>query len=585
MLTLNYANLLYIMTTTRDVIIDKSLVSQQEDILGQDVTYTQYKYEKIPIQSGNASQWTAGSTLIFQSPQYEDSVWDLNDSYLEAKIRVHAVHTYNVGAGVVGPVSVPLSAFSSCAVEKYLMSGLLENVELQYGGASVQQFDANQKLFPILHSVYSTLTADSDKVIGSARPLNFYDQLQDVGFAPVEVRNEYTYPREWEYYEDAKHPFNVCQSADSALFPKLRTQYTGVPFPIQYRSPPVTGGNVPAGQFPTNAGKLLPDFTFDANHQYRSSLILTEDNSNPPTGTGPSNSTYTDGQNNVVLKLKIPFAEDGKKKPANAPIRLSLRRNKDISWSLAGDSASDALLSAGSDFVSPANIISSTYEILFDDLNLYAKRLTLAENTRMVLTQMPSLLYDMPAWQAQEFNLTGSSFNANVSFTQVPQLLLIGLIPKSVFNTSPAPPSGKYEKFISSFNTSPSQFMSFSELYVNTPKGKIPENSYQPVNSNGARNAVGSMRAYEEFTKVQKSMMACPIPYKTWKNNFQWFPFLISSNGENPHYQAEKLERSTLNVVANLVGKDNVSDHTLVVIGMVLNQMVLSALKSVVMYV
>lgn len=561
------------MSATRDLTIDSNLVSNNENVLPVEATYTKYTYEKIPVQAGNPQAWLPGSTLVYASPQYDDSVYDLDESYVEAKVRFVGVTSYVDGGGAVQSTSEqPLSGYSTLAVEKYFMSSLLENLEVQYGGTSVRQFETSPSLFPTLHAVYSTVTADDDKVVGNAEPLNFFGTATGAGSVTIDVRNGYNAPREWSTYNDCSHPFNVCQASDSAVLAASRAaQAEGVPFDVQINVAPFS---------------YLPCKQYSNNHQYRSSLILNPDNTAPPAGTGLINSSYGTGESTIVMKLKIPLADCNKKLPANIPLRFTLRRSRNVALSLCGNAQIDGALSGGTD-VTNAN--SSTYDIRFSDFAIYLKRLVLSENAKMVLYEQPSMLYDSPAYSAQQFNLTSNSFNQTVSLTSAPQFVLVGLLPIASLNPN-AVSGGFFNKVASVFDTPSTAVIGFNNLYLNTALGRIPEQPYDPVNSSSGVNRVnvsGSMRAYQEFKKVFKAQNMCPIQYNVWRNVFNWYAFLVNNNGENPQEQANRRERSNINVVAQIspAAGVNLSDYVLVVISQELNQMVVSGLKNVTMFV
>jgi hypothetical protein len=514
----------------------------------------------VTMSSGNPQSWNGGTSISYTCPQYDNSVWDLNESYLEAKIRFQLKYDSASGTDQV----IPLSGHSNAAIEKFFLSGLLEDAQISYGGTNIEQLVAPPDLYPLLHSVYTMMTRDCDKVKGEAECRNFYnDPVSVVGTTVAnQIKLGYQDPAEFNITEDAEWPFNCALGSELGQIPTTRANETHTPFKVQL----------------SNFELQVPN-QITASHEYRRALIANVNNVGVPTAVGPGNNTYQDGVVNVVCKLAFPFCETGYKLPSNIPLKFNFRRSKSVSYTMTGDSQGDAVLSSGTAVTTAADVLRSTYQLTFNDLTLYLKRLTLSENQKMVLYESPSMIYDMPSWSGQTFDLNGSSFNQNVSFRSLPQVVFVGLVPRA--NISPV--AGTHLlKFNSVYNTTPRNQLQFRQLYINSSLGRIPEGEpYAPADSAVSVGCSGSGRAYREFAKAVKMSDKCPIPYKTWLNCAQWFAFILNNSGSNPNWVASRHERSNINIQADLVGSASLADHVLVVVGAEMYEMLVTGLQNV----
>lgn len=549
------------MSITRDPKVDRNLESHQEDLLPIDVSYTKYQYEKVTPQS-DVTSWNGGSNLVFNAGEYTDSVWDLGESYVELEAALQLNYTSTLHANT----DVPLSAFSNACLEKFFFSSLLEDVQVQYGNTPVKQIQCPPQLYPLLHSVYTACSSRTAERFGAARSENWLKVDSTLAGADVEAQakidlNRIPQNRKFSILRDAEWPYNECLSGDSNDQTFIPTTY-GIPVDA-YDSlgffPPVWNG---------------------PGWQYRSSLILPTQNSTYTGSAGAGNGNYQDGYTKMVMKLKVPLADIDKKLPANIPLRFTFRRSRNIGYSVQGLTVSDALFSSGADVVLKSQILDSKYVLKIRNMDLYLKRLTLSADQRMVLYESPSMIYDVPAWSAQQYDLTSNVFTKNVTFESLPSVVLIGLVPKN----SISPPSGSthFSKLTSVFDTTPPNVLTFSSLQLNTSYGRVPEDPYQPADSNGQLFSAQAMRAYKEFLKALKTEDKAPIPFKTWLNTMQWYAFVLNTNGQNPNYIASRPERSTIQVNANLVGQSGELDaNSVVVIGMELNEMVITGMRNV----
>jgi hypothetical protein len=581
------------MSIARDPVVDRSLESHDEDLAPIDVSYTKYQYERVAPQSGDVQNWSGGQQVTFAAPEYSDSVWDLKDSFAELRANVQIEFIYNTNtASNVGPIVVELSGYASACVEKFFMSGLFEDIQVYYGGTPVKQLECSNQLYPLLHSVYTLCSSDHTERFGIAESNNYTflnDNPVQKGNAPSLVRDQYSQPRRTEVIRDAEYPYNEC--LDSFRNTGNIENWNGVPFLVQVNN---TVGN--------QASAFFVPLNYSRGQQYRSALIHNPLNVQNPTGdTGTiGNSTFNPSTRNICFKLMIPFCQNNKKKPANIPLRFIFRRSKNLqAYVLGGDSQADALLSAGTDVGNTAGIIRSNYRIQFQEMNLYLKRLTLSENQKMVLYESPSMVYDMPAWTAQQFDITGTSFNRNVTFASLPELILVGLVPKKNILPYTAGINGVLNHFVklgeSVYHTQNNQNVAFSFLQMNSSYGRIPEDPYEPCQSNTEINTAQSLRAYRQWLKSLKSEVNAPVPFRTWLECHNWYAFILNTSNGNPHYTASRRERSTVNIVAQLVAgttgegpttpEQNLQATSLVVIGMERNECLVTGLRNVTLVV
>lgn len=552
------------MSVARDIAVDPNIEPGQKDLAPIDSSYTNYSYDRVPISSGNPKNWTSANQIVrFMVPTYDDSVYDLDESYLELKARVHVV--FNDGDG---DVSNPLHGYSSCAVEKYFMSSLLANLEVTYGGVALNLMDSSPDLFPHLHAVYTTLTNKSTKVIGSARCTNFRrTAATDINDILTNTRNAYAARRNWEVHNDVEWPYNECQYPSVHDEVTARADATNLPFPVQANNA-------------TLAYAYYPAFLEDDGHQYRSSLVVNPNSAISPVVNGPTNSLLPDYQLHILMKMKHPFFNTGKKVPANLPLVVSLKKSAGIQWSFMGDAVHDATLSGGIDYTG-AGRVSSKYELNVDDLNLYMKRLTMSQNQLASLSEARNLIYDVRQWHAQPIDLTSTNMNINVSFAGEPQLLLVGLLPTSSINVDTT--GTAFERFTSLFDTVPRQQLSFRNLYINSNRGRIPETPYESALDVNSAGSAQEMRAWHEFRKAMVRQDDCPISFAAWREVFNWYAFLINDNGENVNGQAIRKGKSNLHLVFDLVGSgtNNLSAYKLVVIDVQQQELVIQDFKQV----
>ena len=561
-------------SSVRPPIFDSKLVSTPADLSGVQQTYTKASMEKIPYTSGNPSQWGPGSTVTYTSPQFSDSVWDLAETQLNMRCRVHVDFDHTPAGGPTTHYSLPLSGYSTAAVEKYFLSGLCEQINISYGDSEVKSFEGAPYLFPTLHALYSTVNCDNDKVVGEAICGNLAG-IASVPTAIDDVKASYRDEREWGVVQDACLPFNICQSADEANLPRRRALggQTELPFDSQ-----LTVANF----------TYFKPFIAGQGHQYRSMLIL--DTKNTTTlAPGVPNPAFNDGSLNIAMKFAHPLFDknkEGFKTPANLALRITLRRSRDVSYQFMGNALTDALLSTGIGPI-PDEFSNATYRLYIDEMDMYMKRLVLSETARTVLYQTPSLVWEQPIWNATEYDLTSNQITQAVANVKAPECVWVALVPKAHLRPV-APAAGQhFEKYVSVYNTADRADINFRSLYLNTAKGQIPEVRYEPAFDSGSVNVAQSMRAYHEFKKSFKNPESCPIPFRTWLNGYQWYAFIVNNDSENPHDETNMSERSNivvnavLQLPAGVVEADVRAAHSLVVVTMESGLVVDDNLKSV----
>lgn len=556
-------------------IFDSKIVATPADLPGVQQTYVKSSFEKVSTTSGNPQLWGPGSTLTYQTPQFYDSVWDLNETYLEMKAKIHVTFTDTPEVGSPANYELPLSGYATAALEKYFLSGLCEQINVSYGDSEIKSFEGPPFCFPTLHALYTTVNSENDKVLGEAAPLNLA-RVANFASAREDVKAGYSEARAWNVIEDASRPYNICQSCDEGSHFLLRSDDTSLPFDCQ--------ANV--ANFEYWKAKISGN-----GHQYRSMLILDPQNVTPgigPGAPGVPNPAYRDGSQRMLMKFKHPFFEKnetGFKTPANLPIRVTLRKSRDISYVLMGDALTDVILSTGAGYTSATN---ATYRLVIEELDFYFKRLVLSETARTVLYQSPSIIWSQPIFQSHEFDLTSNTLQIPVANVKAPECVWVALMPKASLRPPQLPAGENLQKLVSVYNTSKRSEIAWQSLYLNTAKGQIPEYRYELAQDSGSVNIAHSMRAYEEFKKSMKYQREqCIIPFRTWVNGYQWFAFIINNDDANPHDETNQSERS--NVVINAVLQmppganevDTRAAHSLVVVTMESGLVVNDNLKSV----
>lgn len=576
------------MSLSRPVTVDQRLVSNKFKILPEQESYTRYTYERITASGGNAQSWTSGQNLTFRFPQYDDSVWA--DFSVALRLRLNVVGSLDATSGIDPPVAVAanLHAYSSVALELAFLSGLLEDLSVSYGGTEIRQFDVPTQLFSLLHMLYTLLTVHDDQYQGDALANNYlglFDQSDDAQQTPQGyAKSNVEQIRDWTYINESVHPYNLAIGSvvDQTLFSAPALSGLGGTqdyFPFQYTVEDSNSAIVNYYQ-PT---------VFNSNWQYRSSLIINPGNYTNAPNNSDENPELQPAVKNVVMTLKSGFFDDGFKKPANIPLTVTLRRGKGDYKILCGSSKADLLMSSGSKYRNQQEVNASSYQLVIDELDLYAKRLVLSETQKGVLYDTPTMIYDMPLWSMQQFDLTGTGSNIQANFTRLPQLMLVALIPKAHL-VDPNPSAAHFIKPYSVFTTCRPEEKSFTELYANTSYGRIPSDSYEPAFAGGSVNTAQSQRAYEEFLKVSKNPRH-PLGFKLWSTQYTWFPFIINGDAENPNSQAVPPGRSSISITYRVTqaaqalgGLDN-ADVALVVVGMEMNQMIIQDVKNVSMSV
>ena len=581
------------MSLQREPKVDRRLIGNVESLLQVDTSYTGYSYEEVTPSNG-ADNWGPGQNLTFNLPVYEGVVYDFSDSYWSANVDAFVNGRVDVNGGTdIGP-SNPLHGFCNLALETFFNSGLLEDVMVKYGGSTLRQFDTNVDLFPLLHSVYTLFTLVDDQYQGDAMTDNYlgiYDaddlgQQTPQGFGKS-LNSQY---RSWTILNDSVEPYNVALGSQvpdrvynesnfdmrpyGPAAPSILQNGGGFPFPVSVRQS--TFGS---------ATQFRPVGAFNTNWQYRSSLILNPGNTITVTAASPINAELNPVRKSIVMKLKAPFFNDNWKKPANIPIQITFKRSKNDYKLICGNSKADLLMSTGADVRNHGEVINSNYSIRLSDINLYVKRLTLSETQMMVLRQTPLMIYDRPIWHCQSFDLTSSAINKTVDYSITPQLVMCALVPSRNI-VDPDPLRTDFEKYYSVYNTCRPYEKSFTELFINTSYGRVPESPYQPANDDGSINGAQSVRAYNEFLKSMK-LSRHPLGFKLWAEQHTWYCFLLNKDGNSPMRQATKRGKSSINIQARTTqapsAQGGLADNAvkLVVVAMELAQFAIQDLKTV----
>lgn len=547
---------------------DTNIVSTAEDLNKIDQSYREYSHQRVSVQQGNPQTWSGGSNLVFELPQYSDSVWDLRDAYLDAKVRFQVKFTpATTGTEVLSP----LPAHNTCAPEEFFLSSLVEDIEVTYGGTVVNGVSAPGNAYPVGHAAYTLMTEDAAHHHGSAINKNFLIIADDDQARLIDQT------RVTDVCADSKNPYNMTLSYDKLADEKFFSSA----YPFTWQASAVTFA-------------LNPSIRYSSTQQYLQQLISNGSNYKPAGGSLPATVLAPEYIKpyvvNCVMKLKVPMFDNNHKYPANLPLRVTLRRSRSPYLSLTGFAEADAWLVTGTgvgaglgDPYNSNTFSAAAYDIKFEALDLYVKRLVMSDSQREVLYSVPSLQYDLMNWQVQLHNPTGLSINHNLNFQSRPTLVMVGLVPNNSFEI---PTITKFDKTNSIFHTSSRDKIGFSRLYINSNLGKIPENDYRPIGSDGQLDPQQEGRAYQQFKKACRNQMAV-VPYFAWANNYNWYCFIVNSDDSNPQYTAEDVDRTTINITAELneVVPNERNNHKLVVIGVSQNVLSVTNFSSVVVNV
>lgn len=530
---------------------DSKIISTAEDLNRINESYREYAYQKVSTVEGNAQSWTASSNIAFQCPQYDGDFWGLKDFYLEAEVEFKVIFSTATNS-----YESALHAFSSCAPEEFFFSSLLESIEVTYGGVPINGVSAPSNLYPVAHSVYTLMTEDAGLHHGSAEITNFRRM------ANVNDGRTINQQKAYSIFSDSKNPYNMTLSYDKHGDNLQFSQWV-----FDYQN--------------STNNEINFNNRYTSTQKYLQTLIHNTANLVPATPAGVVIPSLVKPYSvNMVMKCKVPLFDQDHKLPANLPLRVTLRRSKDVHYSVTGDAVSDTYMAIGTDlgatYATVANALTSaSYKINVKALDLYAKRYVLSDSQREVVQAVPNLQYDLFHWQAQQHNLTGKNFFQNLNFQSRPTLLMVGLVPKQSLNV-PSYFDGKFNKSQSIFHTSDRAEIAFSRIYIETNRGKLPLSEYRPTLSNGDPDPAQSGRAYEQFKKANRNQMAV-VPYQAWSSNYNWYTFIINADDRNPQYNASPVDRTTVAVTADVhVGRgldeaDVLPEHTIVVIAMTQN--------------
>lgn len=513
------------------VAFDANLTSKPQDLLPVNDTYTAYSYDKVTATNGQPSLWLHGTDLTFVSNVNRDGVYDFNESYVELDARVHVTFTNDAG-GANTPVEIPLSAFSTCAIEKYFFSGLCQRIDVTMGNTPILQLDAPADMWPLVHSLYTTVSWWNDKIVGEADSINLA-RVTTLASALPDVKANLRSQREWNVTRDAEWPFNICQSADSYADPNSRLGATGLPIAVQEDT--------------ANFQYYRP-WLENNGHQYRSMMILNSFNNGAPTA-GVTNTNYKDSRLNMTCRLKLPLADIEKKLSANVPYNFNFRRSNSDNWLFMGNALVDATLSSGTAYTNGG---TATYKLVINDMALYLKRLTLTEVAKAELLRQPEQIYNQHYYTVERHDLTSLSLIKNLAYTRTPNVVFGALFLKEDIRNQ-TPFGASYSRYRSAYNTAPRDNIGISELYLITNNGQIPRISYRPSQDELSVNVAQSGRAYREFVKACYNQELCPITFRTWLHSMNWYAFILNESGESPYAENTRTERSGLQLNVSFV--------------------------------
>jgi hypothetical protein len=538
-----------------NVAVDKFLESNQTNLLPVDASYTGYEYEKI-TSSTAPGNWSGGVRAEFTFPQFEDSVWDTNDLYIDCVADIK-LKTSTGAEGYPSP-------YATVAIEQMFTSGLLENQQINYGGIDLQNMQSPSDSFPYLSGVYTLINNKSVHTGGNARVLQWIPAdgtPVSAGTFNAGTSREFYRLRRNDIINDAEDPYDL--SVDKCYQDAI---------PVEENS------FVTAVYDGTTPEKYMS--WLNSGYIYRN--LHTAGDKEVPAAAA----TVTNGYKlRFLMKIKDGFLNNSYKKPANIPLKISLTRNRNIGYALCGRADLDQTISrvtAGTD---------PTYTLKFDRMDMYCKRLFLSQNQLQVYRSSSLLMYDVPRWTIQVFNLapstgvTTQSININSNWTKKPETLFAAIVPNASLNPQLSG-TGVFEKTTSSFSSSNRRLIDFEELSINTSIGQIPKHPYQLRDKVSAtHNMAGVKRAYEDFKKACADPDKC-ITFSQWFENMRIYGFIINNDQANPHTQNSHPSRSTINVLGTVYTDDagvSLADYSLVLIGMYYARLGVSDFKSVFM--
>lgn len=546
-----------------NITVDGFLEANQTNLLPVDTSYSGYEYEKVTSSTAPGS-WTEGVRAEFSFPQYEDSVWDTESMYIDCVARLEILS--DDGSARCFPMS-----YSTVAIEQMFTSGLIESSEVNYGGIDLQNIQGPTNVYPYLNGVYTLVNNKSNRTSGSARINNLvvYDGPDDF-FTLREAISGNVFPfyrtKHTDVYEDAADPYNLSVDKSYQITPFVGPGRIlhAAPFDC-YRY-----GGTPA-ELVWNRSDLLSGYVYRQKYA-NSDEVVPVDPLTVPNGY----------KLRFLMKPKDGFLNSPYKKPANIPFKWSITRCRNLRWALCGHANHDARLAALADSAAQQ---AQTYQITFERMDLYCKRLFLTQNQISVYRSNPLLMYDVPRWSAQVFNLTSSTINQNTNWTKKPEALFAAIVPNASLQPTTTAVGTLFQKFESAFSSARKDILDFRSLYINTSIGQIPKHAYElfsQAGSGGRWSQEGVKRAYEDFKKACASPDDC-ISFSQWFDNMRIYGFIINTDQANPHTENSHPSRSTINVVAELTDSDPgvLSANSLVLIGMYYGRVGISDFKSV----
>ena len=535
------------------------------------------EWEKI-TSSTAPKDWTEGKRAEFTLGEFDNSVWDTNELYIDCQCKI-ILKQQKLGVDpFVGNRTVNnIDGQCTVALEQHFTSGLVELVDVSVGGLSTKNMEAPANLYPHLQGLYILVNDTQHPASKGGNAV--YDYLvgnldnPTVPGVLVQLRRAPSSNMSVDVYNDTLNPFEMSiDKRKSNILPI--NSIIPVPFDLQANE---TAAN-PAFNY-----HVYKRDKFTSGYVYRNALTKTEYHKELDTIADPTGQP-DDYFIRFVMKIKDGYLNNPYKKPANMKHKIALTRCRDVQYALNGDSKSDAILS---NFITLAGTDNEvTYDIIFDTMDMYCKRLILSEAQLSIYRSIPLLEYDVQRWSAQSFILQSKSFNQLVNFPQTPQALFVCVRESKFINIPPVGSVGNpsFDK-IDSIHCSPLKAnMRISELYINTIYGQIPSERYR-LNDASVNPDKENVRAYEDFIRACKGYPNDVIDYQTWSSNYTWFGFVLNSSQANPFTEVTLPSRANVNISLQVVGTQAETDFSILVVALYHGKLGIANLKSAFMSV
>lgn len=537
---------------------DTSLISGDHSLAPIEDSYIAYDYEQVPSDV-NSSSITTNTRLTFNPTSYSDSVYDLSNSYIEFDITpIVILKDPNTGSSVKY-----LPSFATTTIDDFMTSALVQSVRTTLAGTDVSSVNNINTNSAPGNAMYTLINNRRKRVNGRAvKPLVVNQTTTAIeglgGYTLAMTEGAEARPDICDVLEDTDDPFEMCLESN-------------------YNLPMFIDSNKVLNTIFDSSGPTILSTPYSQSYVYRNNLITSKSNVNGP----PDTITISKNHLKFRYKPKCSFWEIGKI-PANMSMQVVAKITDDFWKVIRGNKLADACLCNLPSDPEPANANGVVYSIEFNSVNLYMKRLILAQEQLTAYAESRFLRWDTPRYSVQSYNITSANLNQRVSFDRFPKLLLIGIFKNTTLSPISNTNDINFRSLVGStwcgnsrqygVGGDPNGISDLSlevhNLETISWLGRVPKEPYSTVNETGQVDLSGCARAYKAFQNALINKET--VGFNQWQRFYRYYAFEFTPEGDNILGQSIPVNRSELSIKATLVPADNgiaFTDYTLVVMG------------------